>query len=32
VRLGFVDVDYTHRLEPSAQLEGLRELAGQKVE
>ncbi|MBF6596562.1 MAG: AhpC/TSA family protein [Thermaceae bacterium] len=27
VRLAFVDVDYTHRLEPSALLEGLRELA-----
>ncbi len=30
VRLAFVDVDYTHRLEPSALLEGLRELAGQQ--
>jgi len=32
VRLAFVDVDYTHRLEPAALLEGLRELAGQQVE
>lgn len=32
VRLAFVDVDYTHRLEPSALLEGLRELAGQQEE
>jgi len=28
VRLAFVDVDYTYRLEPSALLAGLRELAG----
>src|SRR5229473_2596027 len=28
VRLAFVDVDYTHRLEPSTLLEGLRELTG----
>ncbi len=28
VRLAFVDVDYMHRLEPSALLAGLRELAG----
>ncbi len=27
VRLAYVDVDYTHRLEPSALLAGLRELA-----
>jgi hypothetical protein len=32
VRLAFVDVDYTHRLEPFALLEGLRELAGQQEE
>ncbi len=30
VRLAFVDVDYTHRLEPSALLQGLRELAGKR--
>ena len=30
VRLAFVDVDYTHRIEPSALLEGLRQLAGQQ--
>ena len=30
VRLAFVDVVYTHRLEPSALLAGLRELAGQQ--
>ena len=30
VRLAFVEVDYTHRLEPSTLLEGLRELAGKR--
>jgi peroxiredoxin len=32
VRLAFVDVDYTHRLEPFALLAGLRELAGHQEE
>jgi len=32
VRLAFVDVDYTHRLEPSALLAGLRALPGRKVQ